>query len=114
MSGILFYQPLTKEVVRQLVVRHANDLKNHLQKRGISLTMPAAVIDWLVGKYNPEAGARSIDSIFREQVEPAVIQTLMEKGESKGIALSIHKDTVVSQATTLAPKEATVPVATAP
>jgi ATP-dependent Clp protease ATP-binding subunit ClpC len=92
LSGIIFYQPLNKAVVKKLFQNRVTLLRKALKDRGITLKVSPATLLWLVGHYEPEAGARSIDRIFLQKVEPMLIQSILENGMSKTFALNIAKD----------------------
>lgn len=91
MTGILFYKPLEKAVVRKLVQNHLHELKTRLKEKGIVIKADASLINWLVEHYDPEAGARSIDRIFRQQVEPPIIEHLLENPEHTQVTLGINE-----------------------
>ena len=100
LSGIVFYQPLDKIVIKKLVVKHLQELKRRLKERGISLKQTAAFTQWIIEHYQPEAGARSIDRIFLTQVEPALITSLIDQPAANYLKLDVREGVVV--ATTVA------------
>jgi ATP-dependent Clp protease ATP-binding subunit ClpC len=108
MSGIIFYQPLSKVVVRKLFQKRLSDLKRKLKEKGIALRTSPALLNWLVKEYLPESGARSVDKVFLQQVEPKVIEELVKTPEEKSWLLDIHSDAITVNP---APSSATVEVA---
>lgn len=90
LSGVIFYNPLDKAVVKKLVESKVKELKSKLKATDVSLTLHKSVIPWIVEQYDPEAGARSIDKLFLHHVEPPLIEALIAQG--KGIATMEIKD----------------------
>ena len=96
LSGIVFYAPLDKAIIKKLVARHLIELKRRLKERAITLKTTPAFTQWVIKQYQPDAGARSIDRVFLSQVEPALIACLIEKPDaayfqldSKGESISV-------------------------
>jgi ATP-dependent Clp protease ATP-binding subunit ClpC len=90
LSGVLYYQPLTREAIRALFTRRFAMLKQQLKKRKLNLQIPAPVLSWAVGKYVPESGARSIESLFLTSIEPAIIEAHAAHPAATTLALSIQ------------------------
>lgn len=89
LTGIIYYQALGKEVVRKLFQNRLLELKRLLKTKGVELKNNAKLLDWLVNQYDPESGARSIDRIFLNEVEPEVISQIVENPEIKELHLEI-------------------------
>ena len=98
LSEIIYYNSLGKPVVKKLCQRRISQLRTSLKARGIAVTAEASVLAWLVERYDPEAGARSVDRLFQREVEPAVIAELIANAEATGMALTIEKDKLVAKA----------------
>jgi ATP-dependent Clp protease ATP-binding subunit ClpA len=54
------------------------------------------VTTWLDEQYNPEAGARSIDRLFLEKVEPVLISAILEHPEAKKLRITRKDDTIAA------------------
>lgn len=98
LSGIVFYAPLDKAVIKKLIARHVQELKRRLKERNIALKQTAAFTQWLLGQYQPEAGARSIDRIFLTQVEPPLIAALIEQSGRSSFQLDMKEGKVIATA----------------
>jgi ATP-dependent Clp protease ATP-binding subunit ClpC len=92
LSGIVFYQPLGKAVVKKLFQRRLVELKRKLKERDIVVRHTPAFLTWLSGQYDSESGARSIEQAFLHEVEPAIIEALATDPEIKDLSLSVEKD----------------------
>ncbi len=78
MSAVVHYNPLSKEVVAELIKRGVVGFQDHMLKKGCKVTISAAVRKFLGTLYEPEAGARSIHRIISEQLEGSIISYLTE------------------------------------
>lgn len=99
LSATIYYQALMPKVVKKLFQRRLNDLKDKLKKRSIKLEYPPECLNWLTEKYDPESGARSIDKVLLYQVEPAIIDKLVENPQIDNVQLDAKNDTLVVTAT---------------
>jgi len=87
LSATIFYKPLSTKVVEQLVERRLADLTKKLKKRGITITSEKSLIEWIVTKYQPESGARSIDRIFMHDLEPLLIDAILAHPKEQSFTL---------------------------
>ena len=94
LSGILYYKPLRKPIVRKLVLRHLHALKGKLKTRGYIVASTPQLIDWIGALYDPESGARSLDKVFLHQIEPALIQHLATLNTHKRITITVENDAI--------------------
>lgn len=92
LSGIIYYQALGKTVVKRLFQRHMQDLRKKLKEKNILLKINPTVYTWLVGRYEPEAGARSIDRIFLQEVEPVILDAMVRNPGKSSFNLETHKE----------------------
>lgn len=93
LSSTIFYKPLSKEVVEALFNLKLQELKLKMKKKGKIITLSSKAHKWLVEQYNPEAGARSIDKLFLELLEPIIIQSLIDKPDKSAITVNLKEDT---------------------
>jgi ATP-dependent Clp protease ATP-binding subunit ClpC len=89
LTGVIYYRALGKEVVKKLFQHRLLELKKLLKTKGVELKNNPKLLDWLVNQYDPESGARSIDRIFLNEVEPEVISQIVENPEVKELHLEI-------------------------
>ncbi|MBU6389553.1 hypothetical protein KGQ71_03485, partial [Patescibacteria group bacterium] len=85
----IYFRPLSKEVVKKISQRKLQELKHNMKNRHITLSATPSFTQWLLQQYRPEAGARSIDRVFLQQVEPALITALMETPETEQLVLRV-------------------------
>lgn len=97
LSSVIYYQPLSPDVVKTLVTRRFNEFKKLMKSKGITLTLKADFINKFVNNYDPEAGARSIDRLFLKELEPVVIQHLLDYPDESKIELGYDKDQIISK-----------------
>ena len=100
LSGVLFYKPLNQEVVKRLTLIRLQEMKRTLKKRGISISNAPSFVQWLVGKYDPDAGARSIERLFLSEVEPAIVSMLVSNPGLTELRLNVQDNQVVALTTT--------------
>ncbi len=98
LSGVIFYQPLHKSVVKKLFQFRLQELRRRLKSRGISIRVAPAALQWLVEQYDPEAGARSIDRVMLQRVEPKVIQTILDNSQASSFTLAVNEQELTVQA----------------
>jgi ATP-dependent Clp protease ATP-binding subunit ClpC len=94
LNRIIYYRPLSKPVVKKLFQKRISELKRKLKTRKLTLRTTPAFMNWLIGQYKPEAGARSIDRALLEHVEPTLIQTLLDNPEVQQFVADTQKDSV--------------------
>lgn len=88
LSGVLYYRPLSREIVKKLVQRRFALLKANLKKHGLELTVEPSALAWAVEQFAPEAGARSIDTLFLHTIEPAIIGHMSTSATGAKLVLS--------------------------
>jgi len=91
LTSTIFYQPLRKEVIKKLFQQRLTILKRQLKQRFISLTITPAFTTWLVEQYAPEAGARSIDRVMLQKVEPPILAALVQHPEATAVTLTLKE-----------------------
>lgn len=95
LSAVIYYQPLSKAVVKKLFRNRLLELKKKIRSKGVLVKSNPNLLDWLVNRYDPEAGARSIDRTFSQQLEPIVIQGLVDEPKAKVLYLEAQEDNVI-------------------
>lgn len=98
LGGVLFYQPLSRETVKKLVTRRFQTLKSNLKKRGVDLVVTPTALTWSVDRFDPDAGARSIEKVFSSEIEPVVISYLAKHMDVKKVALAVKDKKLVINA----------------
>ena len=92
LSATIFFKPLDESLVEKLVERRFTELKSAIKQRGVTLEASPEFISWTVKQYDPEAGARSLEKIFARNIEPVLIQAILDHSESKMLRLNIEHD----------------------
>lgn len=82
LSATVYYRPLTKPVIEQLIQRRFKQLQQSLKPRKIQIKATPAFFNWAVKQYNSDSGARSIDKIFLHQIEPKLIDAIIDSKSS--------------------------------
>ena len=94
MSGTIYYKALAKPIVKKLLQRHMQELRKKLKEKHILVKVNPSVFTWLVEQYDPEAGARSIDHIFLQKVEPVILDGMMEHSTTVSFILDASQGTL--------------------
>lgn len=92
LNAIVFYKPLNLDVIRALIKRDWKNLVNKLKKKGFTVSLNQEATSKLVSLYEPEAGARSINRLFIENVEPVIIEYIIKNPEQKKLELTFKDD----------------------
>jgi ATP-dependent Clp protease ATP-binding subunit ClpC len=95
LSGVIHYDPLNKAVVKKLFENRLKQFKKAVKSRGITIKTSTKLMNWLVDQYDPEAGARSVDRVFLQHVEPALVEALVSSPEVLSFSTDIKDDTVI-------------------
>lgn len=95
MSGTIYYNPLSKAVVKKLFSKRIQTLKKSLKKKGIQLTTTPKFLSWVTDLYEPDSGARSIDRAFLSKIEPAILEKVIAEPEKKDFTIDSKDDTLV-------------------
>lgn len=103
LSATVFYQPLTPTTITKLIRQRFAQLKKSLSTRGVRITADPTFFRWATNQYNPEAGARSIDKIFLHNVEPELIEAIIEQGNTTPLTLTVKDDTLKVSSKTPSP-----------
>jgi ATP-dependent Clp protease ATP-binding subunit ClpC len=94
LSGIIFYEPLTESVVAKLVKRRMQELIKSFTKRGITLSLCDTALPAITKRYQPESGARSVDRVFMSDVEPPIIQAILDHPGVTDFTLTTNGDEI--------------------
>ncbi len=77
-SQIVVFQPLSADVVRQIIDKILNGLRDRLAERRITLQLTTAVYDWLMPEgYNPAYGAREMERAIELKLVQPLGQALL-------------------------------------
>lgn len=102
LTGVIYYQPLSQTVVKRLIQKRISEFKRKVKQKAVILRVTNSLIQWLVTQYDPEAGARSIDRLFLQYVEPAIVQAILDYPKENRLALDIDKEKVIAKPDRLA------------
>jgi ATP-dependent Clp protease ATP-binding subunit ClpA len=78
-DGIILFQPLSAESLKAIAILLLSSLSTRLKKKGITLNMNDALIDFLVQKgQDPKFGARPLNRAIQDTVESLVAKRLID------------------------------------
>ncbi len=89
----VFFTPLTRPQIRQIITLQFRRLQNRLQDRQLSLTLSAEAENRLMEQgYDPVYGARPMKRLIQSQIETQVARALIEGRAVPGDSLEIVPD----------------------
>jgi len=92
-DGIIVFEHLTKENVRQIAKILLNNVQKKLQDKNINLKVSNNAIDWLTDKgYDSEYGARPLRRLIEQTIEDSIAEELLSGKISEGSNISIDID----------------------
>lgn len=94
----IVFQPLDKDGLRKIVSIELNALKSRLSKQSITFQYKNDLADFITDKsFATEQGARLVRRNIQDFVENIIAEKLLEKGDTKTVALSIVKGAIVAR-----------------
>ncbi len=92
-DGILLFQPLKKEQIRDILNIQLAAFGKHLAEQNITYTMTDDAKDFLAEKgYDPQFGARPLKRVVVQDIETPVSRLLISGELHEGMRLEISKD----------------------
>ena len=80
LDEIVFYKPLTREEITQIVDLMLNDLKKRLAEKELGLAVTDAAKEWIVQEgYDPVYGARPLKRYIQQHLETLLARYILEK-----------------------------------
>ena len=78
-DSIIWFNSLTKENVRSILMKHVKDVESTLMsKNNSSIILDEKVQDLLINKgYSPEYGARQLDRVFQNEIKKPLAKELL-------------------------------------
>lgn len=93
LDEIVFYKPLTKNDIQQIVDLLLNDLKHRLSDRQLSIELTAAARDYIIdGGYDPIYGARPLKRFMQQKLETLLARKIIAEDIAPGTILKIDYD----------------------
>lgn len=83
LSGVVAFNPFNQAAIRRLTQRRLTQLRSQLRRRGLSITVTPTALNWLIERYQPSKGARSIDELIRRNVEQPAVELLLDATVTK-------------------------------
>ena len=80
LDEIVFYKPLTRKEITQIVDLMLNDLKKRLAEKELGLAVTDAAKEWIVQEgYDPVYGARPLKRYIQQHLETLLARYILEK-----------------------------------
>ena len=93
LDEIVFYKPLTKNDIQQIVDLLLNDLKHRLSDRQLSIELTAAARDYIIdGGYDPIYGARPLKRFMQQKLETLLARKIIAEDIAPGTILKVDYD----------------------
>jgi len=90
LDEIVYYKPLTKENMRQIVDLQLEDLKERLKEKSLSLEISDDAKDLIIDKsYDPIFGARPIKRFIQSNIETMIARYILSNNLQMGDVLKI-------------------------
>jgi ATP-dependent Clp protease ATP-binding subunit ClpC len=92
LDEVVVFEPLSREQLRRVCELLVGDVVEHLASRGIRLSVPAGVHDWLLARAGADAGARPLRRAVQRHLEDAVSDYLIHHREGRESLLAAVED----------------------
>ncbi|MEF8793073.1 ATP-dependent Clp protease ATP-binding subunit ClpA [Thiohalorhabdus sp.] len=78
LDASVFFQPLSREVVAQVVDKFISQLEQSLSEQGVEIEVDDAARNWLADRgYDPAMGARPMGRVIQEQIKKPLADELL-------------------------------------
>jgi len=78
LDASVFFQPLSREVVAQVVDKFVSQLEQQLSEQGVEIEVDDAARNWLADRgYDPAMGARPMGRVIQEQIKKPLADELL-------------------------------------
>ncbi|MFP4560690.1 MAG: ATP-dependent Clp protease ATP-binding subunit ClpA [Thiohalorhabdus sp.] len=78
LDATVFFQPLAREVVAQVVDKFVSQLEQQLSEQGVEIEVDEAARNWLAERgYDPAMGARPMGRVIQEQIKKPLADELL-------------------------------------
>ncbi len=89
----VFYKPLQKNQMREIVRLMIESLQKRLDQKQLSLTVSDKAIDYIIDAgFDPMYGARPLRRFLQSKVETAIAKTILAKDPAPGTLLNVDYD----------------------
>ncbi len=95
LDKVLYFNPLSQELILKVVDKFINQLRNKLQEKLIVLELTTEVKEWIAKEgYSPEFGARPIQRLIQEHIESVLADEVLFGNLADGghVQVSLHND----------------------
>ena len=97
-SAIVRFKHLENDVVHKIIDRELDKIKNYCKTKQVSLTIDAAVRDYILTKgYDKKMGARMIDRIIASEIKQSLAEIFLRKISSSSSKNSAKIDIKINQ-----------------
>ena len=78
LDGIVWFNHLNEEVIKQVVDKFITELQAQLDRKGVSLEVDQAAVDWLAKKgYDKAMGARPMGRVIQENIKKTLANEIL-------------------------------------
>lgn len=99
LDSIVWFNHLDEEIIKQVVDKFVTELQAQLDKKGVSMELDQAAIDWLATKgYDKQMGARPMSRVIQEHVKKPLANEILFGKLTRGgsVKVSLAKDDQLS------------------
>ena len=105
LDGVVQFESLKRENMRQIVVKFLKQLESYVAGRHIRINWSESILEYLETKgYDPKMGARPLSRLINESVKLPMAKHLLDGDTINWITVSYESDQVVIVTGTNAPK----------
>lgn len=91
LDGVIAFNPLSSEIMKKVVDKFVNELRQQLAKKKVSLEISESVRGWLAEKgYDPLYGARPLARIIQAELKDALSEEVLFGRLKKGGSVSVE------------------------
>ncbi|MAK70691.1 MAG: ATP-dependent Clp protease ATP-binding subunit ClpA [Idiomarina sp.] len=92
LDGIVWFNHLNEEVIKQVVDKFITELQAQLDRKGVSLEVDQAAVDWLAEKgYDKAMGARPMGRIIQENIKKPLANEILFGQLTRGGSVKVSK-----------------------
>ncbi|MBI4698990.1 MAG: AAA family ATPase, partial [Nitrospirae bacterium] len=85
LDSVITFDPLTPEIMKQVVDKFINELQHQLSKKNVALSISGPARDWLSERgYDPQFGARPLARLIQTEIKDVLSEDVLFGKLSKG------------------------------
>ncbi|MEP3665811.1 MAG: AAA family ATPase, partial [Roseibium sp.] len=92
-QNIIGFQRLEISSIERIIQREVNDLATSYAEHGVSISFPASEIAaFCADRYEPKVGARGLPGMINSDLEPRIVNALLDQSAESGAAFDVRYD----------------------